>query len=89
MRDDFDIIYYEMVENYSRTIDLMGVVHKNGEVSSLAVLEELGEIAENMLDTQGEFVLTYCTPKLRESLLTNIDAKKSSLFTALGKNKEK
>ncbi len=87
--ENFDFIYDSMTKNYSDLEQIMGAVYQKiqsdpTDENNIELLQGLGGIAKNMIESQKEFTTNYGDPSIKETIVANLDDKQQALMKALG-----
>lgn len=81
--EEQNLIYEKMGANYQYLLDIMGAIHSGRELTSEELLNELGRVANEMLNIQREHVQLNIEQNVQEILFNQIDAKQDTLNSAL------
>lgn len=92
--ENFDFIYDSMSRNYSYLEEIMSTVYQKIQLdptdeSSFELLQGLGEVAKNMIESQKEFTTLYGDSSIKETVIANLDIKKQTLMETLEKSTRK
>lgn len=91
---NFDEIYDNMSGIFSKIENIMGYIYQDLQLDpnnekNCELLQQLGEAALKVLDTQRELVETNAFGEISGSLISNIDSKALALTTALSQTNQK
>lgn len=92
--ENFDFIYDSMTKNYSDLEQIMGAIYQKTQSdptdeSNFELLQGLGEVAKNMIESQKEFTTAYGDPSIKETVVANLNDKQQTLMKALGESSRK
>ena len=88
--DDFGTIYDKMSANYSVIESIMTTIYSKIQSDPsnnqlLDILQGLGDVAKDMLQSQISFTETYCKDSIKDSLVSNLSDRYDTLQDALNK----
>ena len=92
--EKFGSLYDNLSSIYSELESIMGALYGDLQndptnMAKVALLQDLGNVANKMLSSQMEFVESYGDPQFKDNLLTNLGNRKMSLLEALALDKER
>jgi hypothetical protein len=90
----FDSIYDSLSGVYSELESMMGSIYGELQIDptdekNVNLLQGLGSIALKVISSQKGLVESYGDKELRDSLLSNLDAKATALSSALAQDRNK
>ena len=88
--DNFGTVYDKMSANYSAIESIMTTIYSKIQSDPsnnqlLDILQGLGDVAKDMLQSQISFTETYCKDSIKDSLVSNLSDRYDTLQDALNK----
>lgn len=90
----FNNMYDSLSDVYLELENIMGSIYGELQIDptnerNINLLQELGNVALKVIYSQKGLVENYGDKEIKDSLLTNLDAKEETLSSALAQNKNK